>query len=187
MPNESDAKIKTLALIIKFGHDLFGCKDVKSVAVSAINNSHILLKFRSSALFKLHKNKKCEVLGQYARTEPDEFSSAILLQKDLLKKTDFDKNNTLILDNDKLPEELAENSSVYLIEKLPPPAAGELEYSYIWLLEYGRKRTDCRPGPSGTSMDLPTGCQLLRHVLFEKSCRRIPRRYALRYSTHAHC
>ena len=138
MPNESDAKIKTLALIIKFGHDLFGCKDVKSVAVSAVNNSHILLNFRSSALFKLHKNKSCEVLGQYAQTEADEYSSAVLLQKDLLKNIDFEKSSTFILENDKLPGELAENNSVYLIEKLPFPAAGELEHSYIWLLEYDR-------------------------------------------------
>ena len=37
--NENDAKLKTLALIIKFGHDLFDGKDVKSIAAAAVSNS----------------------------------------------------------------------------------------------------------------------------------------------------
>ena len=77
MANESEAKLKTLALIIKFGHDLFDGKDVESIAAAAVSNSHALLKFRSSALFRLEKNRKCNVLGQFAQTQVNEFSAAV--------------------------------------------------------------------------------------------------------------
>ncbi|MBR2906324.1 MAG: HlyD family secretion protein [Lentisphaeria bacterium] len=136
MANESEAKLKTLALIIKFGHDLFDGKDVESIAAAAVSNSHALLKFRSSALFRLEKNRKCNVLGQFAQTQVNEFSAAVQQQKNLIGKADFDKDGIVLLSNDKLPEELAANSSVYLLCKLPLPAASRQDHSYIWLLEY---------------------------------------------------
>lgn len=136
MSNESDAKLKTLALIIKFGHDLFDCKDIKSVAAAAVNNSHILLNFRSSSLFRLERNRKCDILGQFARAEVNEFSAIVQQQKKLIRSADFDKDGVVSLSNDRLPDELAENDSVYLLCKLPSPETARSECSYVWLLEY---------------------------------------------------
>ena len=64
MASEIEAKLKTLAMIIKFGHDLFDRKNLKEIAASAVNNSHSLLNFRSSALFRLQKNKKCDTASR---------------------------------------------------------------------------------------------------------------------------
>lgn len=136
MANENDAKLKTLALIIKFGHDLFDGKDVKSIAAAAVSNSHTLLNFRSSSLFRLEKNRKCDILGQFAQTEVNEFSAAVQQQKNLIAKADFDKDGIMLLSNDKLPGELAENNCVYLLCKLPAPEASRQDHSYVWLLEY---------------------------------------------------
>ena len=136
MASEIEAKLKTLAMIIKFGHDLFDRKNLKEIAASAVNNSHSLLNFRSSALFRLQKNKKCDILGQFGQAEVNEYSAAAVQQKALLQKIQFDKKNILLLGNQELPAELAENNAVYLLCSLQRPASTEWESSYIWLLEY---------------------------------------------------
>ena len=136
MTNESERKLKTLALIIKFGHDLFAGKDVGSIAAAAVNDSHVLLNFRNAAVFRLSENKKCNVLGQFGQAEVNEFSTAVVQQKKLISNTVFDKDNIAILSSDKLPEELAADNAVYLLCRLPMPAAADLQCSYVWLLEY---------------------------------------------------
>lgn len=136
MANDSEAKLKLLALIIKFGHDLFDRKDLRSVAAAAVNNSHALLKFRSSAVFRQDKNKKCNVLGQFGQSEINEYSAAVLLQKQLISKTAFPENNIAFWENSQLPPELAANNSVYLLCRLPQPESSLCDSTYIWLLEY---------------------------------------------------
>lgn len=136
MANESEGKLKTLAMIIKFSNDLFDGKDIKSIAASAVNNSHILLNFRSSSLFRLNQNKKCEILGQFAQADVNEFSAAVQQQKELIQTAEFDKNGMFFLNRDQMPEELSENDSVYFLYKLPQPAASGSDCSYVWLLEY---------------------------------------------------
>ena len=136
MTNESDGKLKTLAMIIKFGHDLFDGKDLKSIAAAAVSNSHALLNFRSSALFRLDRNKRCNVLGQFARTEVNDFSAAVQQQKNLIQSITFETDGIVLLSNDKLPEGLSENDAVYLLYNLPLPESSSLDSSYVWLLEY---------------------------------------------------
>ena len=68
MANENDARLKTFALIIKFGHDLFEKKDLAGVAAAAVNDSRILLGFRSSAIYRMQDHKKIDLLGQFAQT-----------------------------------------------------------------------------------------------------------------------
>lgn len=141
MANENDAKAKTFALIIKFGHDLFEKKDMQSAAASAVNDSHILLGFRSSALYRLHDNKKINVLGQFAQAEINEHSAAVLAQKELIKNTEFNAQGFAVIEKDKLPAALSENEASFLICKLLPPASTHLEGAYIWVLEYEKEIT----------------------------------------------
>lgn len=139
MANENDARVRTFALIIKFGHDLFACQDKDSIAAAAVNNSHALLRFRSSSLFRLHHNKRCDLLGQFAMPEVNEHCAQVLMQKDLIRKAEFDAQGFLVVPNEKLPEELAGNEAVYLLCLLRTPEVSGLEYSYLWLLEYGKE------------------------------------------------
>ena len=136
MTSESDAKLKTLALIVKFGHDLFDGKDVSGVAAAAVNNSYPLLKFRSSSIFRLKKNRKCDILGQFAQTQVNEFSAAARQQKKIAGEAVFNNDGIALLSNAQLPEELAGNNSVYLLCNLPLPGIARLDCSYVWLLEY---------------------------------------------------
>ena len=136
MTNESERKLKTLALIIKFGHDLFCSKDSAAVAATAVNNSHVLLNFRNSAVFRLSGNKKCSVLGQFGQAEVNEFSAVAVQQKKLILGTAFDKEDIVVLSSDKLLGELAANDAVYLLCRLSMPEAANSQDSYVWLLEY---------------------------------------------------
>lgn len=142
MTNEIDSKIKTFALIIKFGHDLFERKDLKSISASAVNDSHLLLGFRSSAIFRLNGNRKINVLGQFAQAEVNEHSAAVLAQKTLIENTEFDQNGVAVIKNEALPEELSENDAVYLICRLTPPESSGLTGFYIWILEYEKEIPD---------------------------------------------
>ena len=136
MANENDARLKTFALIIKFGHDLFEKKDLAGVAAAAVNDSRILLGFRSSAIYRMQDHKKIDLLGQFAQTEIHEYSAAVLAQKKLIADTVFDPQGIAVIGNEHLPEELSGNDAVYLLCRLTPPETAHLECSYIWLLEY---------------------------------------------------
>lgn len=136
MANESEARLKTFAMIIKFGHDLFDGKDLKSTAAAAVNNSYQLLKFRSAALFRLDSARNCRVLGQFGQSDVNEFSAAVQQQKKLIAEARFDQNGAAVIENRELPEELAENNALYLLCRLTPPAAACFDGTYVWLLEY---------------------------------------------------
>lgn len=138
MGNDPDAKLKTFALMIKFGHDLFEKKDLFGVSSAAVNDSHILLGFRSSSIY-LFDNKKISVLGQFAQAEVNEYSATVLAQKRLIRATKFDSHGFAVIPNDKLPEELSGNESTYLMCKLTPPESSSLTCSYIWILEYEKE------------------------------------------------
>lgn len=140
MKNEQDAKLKTFALMIKFSHDLFDEKDLQSIGACAVNNSHALLGFRSSALFRQYENKKSYLLGQFGQTTVTEHSYNVQLQKDLLGKARFDQNNIFIPSGTDLPEELAENNTAYILCKLSAPeSVRSFDGAYIWLLEYEKE------------------------------------------------
>ena len=139
MANESDGRLKALALIIKFGHDLYQCKDLKSAASSAVNNSHGLLGFRSSALFRVSDHKKCRILGQFGLAEVNEHSLVAVQQVKLVDGTKIEDCGTCVVRNEMLPEELAKNNAVYLLCKLLPPTAMDQNHFYVWLLEYEKE------------------------------------------------
>ena len=64
MPNEeSAARLKTFAQIVKFGHDLFEAGDLPAAAAIAVNDSRILLNFRNAVLFELVSDRKVQLLG----------------------------------------------------------------------------------------------------------------------------
>ena len=142
MANDSDGKLRALALIIKFGHDLYQCKDLKSAASAAVNNSHGLLGFRSSALFCVSDHKKCSILGQFGLAEVNEYSSVAVQQVKLVAGTKFEDSGICVIRNEMLPEELAKNNTVYLLCKLLPPASMDQNHFYIWLLEYEKEIPD---------------------------------------------
>lgn len=68
MSADPAAKVRTLALILKFGHDLFRCDSVENCAIEAVNNSFAMLKFNSSALYA-KKEGVFTLLGRYGTPE----------------------------------------------------------------------------------------------------------------------
>ena len=134
---ESAARLKTFAQVVKFGHDLFDAGDITSTAAIAVNDSRTLLNFRNAVLFELLSDKKAHLLGQFAQAELHPHAMAVQAQKKLVEILKFEADNTCILSGDELPEALAKDNSVYFCSKLPAPANREL--SFVWLLEYEKE------------------------------------------------
>ena len=65
MVNEDAAsRLKTLAFMLKFGHDLFSAPDIEAVAAMAASDSRTILAFRNSALFEIREKRKCNCRNQ---------------------------------------------------------------------------------------------------------------------------
>ena len=138
MPNEeSAARLKTFAQIVKFGHDLFDAGDLAAAAAVAVNDSRILLNVRNAVLFECASGRKAHLLGQFAQEEIHPHAAAAQCQKMLVEKLQFDSDNTCIAAADILPEELAANNAVYFCCKLISPANRDL--AFVWLLEYEKE------------------------------------------------
>ena len=138
MPNEeSAARLKTFAQIVKFGHDLFEAGDLPAAAAIAVNDSRILLNFRNAVLFELVSDRKVQLLGQFAQTEIHPHAAAAQCQKQLVENLKFDADNTCIVPAENLPEVLAVNNAVYFCCKLISPTSKDL--AFVWLLEYEKE------------------------------------------------
>ena len=135
--DDSAARLKTFAQILKFGHDLFEAGELYAASAVAVNDSRALLNFRSAVLFEMVSDRKVQLLGQFAQRELHPHSAAVQCQKQLIESLKFDSDNTCVLSADELPDTLAVNDAVYFCCKLNSPTDETL--SFIWLLEYEKE------------------------------------------------
>lgn len=140
MGNEDlTARLKALALILKFGHDLFGARDFNDAAALAVNNSRRLLNFRTASLLEISSGK-ARVVAQYGQPEPNVHSRLAMLQERLAESLDIGAEPLTVTAENGLPPELAANNSVYFCCALPPPTnTVAADFSFLWLLEYDRE------------------------------------------------
>ncbi len=134
--DETAAKLRTFALILKLGNDLFNAADFMDAAAKAVNDSKILLNFRSAALFE-SAGKKHRVIAQYGIPEVNPRAKVVLEQQKLLDSIDFSTPFVTLDAASGLPGELARDGAVYFITRLPRPAkVPENTLDFVWLLEY---------------------------------------------------
>ena len=140
MSNENlAARLKTFALILKYGHDLFDAHEFSVIAAKAVNDSCVLLNFRNAVLFEMTGEGKAELIAQFAQTELHPHAAVVLLLKQLAETADFTADGTCIVSRENgLPEELGKNDGVYLCCKLSPPNHGPA-LTFVWLLEYEKE------------------------------------------------
>ena len=122
------AKLRTMAMILKLGHDLFDAKDFDDAALRVVNHSRVLLNFRSAAFF-LCSGCRVELAAQSGIPEKNPRSRLALEQKELLEK------------NLPRPDEIqtvkpGDGEGIYLIFRFAPPQATAGTGEYILLLEY---------------------------------------------------
>ena len=80
MTNEElSARLKAFALMLKYGHDLFGAGDFVDAAALAVNNSRQLLNFRTATLLEL-AGGKARVIAQYGLAEANPHSQLAVRQ-----------------------------------------------------------------------------------------------------------
>ena len=116
MSNENlAARLKTFALILKYGHDLFDAHEFSVIAAKAVNDSCVLLNFRNAVLFEMTGEGKAELIAQFAQTELHPHAAVVLLLKQLAETADFTADGTCIVSRENgLPEELGKNDGDYL-------------------------------------------------------------------------
>ena len=137
MANEDTAaKLRTLALILKLGHGLMNARDFDDAAARAVNDTRMLLNFRSASLFE-RSGKTFKILAQSGIPEKNPRSQLVLDQIRMLENTATDAPFEVITRENGLPEELAEDQAVYAIVNLPAPAVfSENPCRFLWLLEF---------------------------------------------------
>ncbi|MBE6390372.1 MAG: HlyD family efflux transporter periplasmic adaptor subunit [Lentisphaerae bacterium] len=134
--DDAAAKLRTMALVLKLGHDLFGAADFDDAALRAVNDSRVLLNFRSAALFTRFDGCM-ELAAQSGIPEKNPRSQLVLEQKKLLSEIISGGSDVMVLSAGKgLPETLDNGETVYFIMPLVPPGQEGKESEYIWLLEY---------------------------------------------------
>lgn len=134
-------RLKGMALMIKFGHDLFHAKNFEEAAILAVNNSCSLLNFKGSSLIKMTDGHPV-VIAQYGQPSVNPHSRLAVVEQELCKKLKFEQDTTLTLTAESgLPQELAANHTVYYaIEiKSPNDEKNHLGTSFIWLTSYEDK------------------------------------------------
>lgn len=133
---ELSARLKALAMMLKYGHDLFDAKSFSDAATLVVNNSQRLLNFRTSTLLEI-AGGKAHVIGQYGQVEPNIHSRLAVVQCRFAESLKLDSEPKIVTAADGLPEELAVHDAVYCCLKLRPPAnLDHMEIEFIWLLEY---------------------------------------------------
>ena len=136
MANEELAsRLKTFALMLKFGHDLFEAGDYNSAAIQAVNDSVVLLNFKSAALFEMQGGKALAV-GQSGQTAVNPNSKHLLLQKKLAEALTFEQSALTVTAETGLVPELFQEKSAFFCLKLSLPSAERTGLSFLWLLEY---------------------------------------------------
>ena len=129
MVNEDAAsRLKTLAFMLKFGHDLFSAPDIDAVAAMATNDTRTILAFRNAALFELGENRRLTLLGLFAQSVCNPHSSAATVFTEVAVKADFGNQDFCIISDS------TDNRKQYLCCQLKSP--GKDDSQFIWVLEY---------------------------------------------------
>lgn len=132
------SRLKAFALMLKFGHDLFGAKTFSDAAALAVNNSCSLLNFKSATLLEMVEGK-ASVIAQYGLSEINPHSRLAVAQCRFTESLKLDFEPLTIAAPD-LPTELATSDTLYCCLKLRPPANLEsTELNFIWLLAYEKE------------------------------------------------
>ena len=84
---DAAAKLRAFARILKQGHDLFNAADFADAAVRAVNDSKVVINYRSAALFE-YDGKDFELLAQSGIPEKNPRSKLVLDQIEMLKTLD---------------------------------------------------------------------------------------------------
>lgn len=143
--SEMSARLKAFAIMLRFGHDLFNARDFAETAQQVVNNSHVLLNFKSASLVEIGYDGKAHVCAQYAQPIVNRHSRLAVLQSDLCKVVELGPE-PLTLDeesikDEKYPsailEELLADGSVYCLIAIPKPeAVSKQKLRFVWMLEY---------------------------------------------------
>ncbi len=144
--NELSSRLRAFAIILRFGHDLFGTKDFADAAAQVVNNSWTLLNFKSSVLIE-EVNGKAAVIAQYGQAQVNSHSRQAVLQADLCSGLKVGPEPlTLTLENSKdldvphavLEELMDQNTTYYIFEMVPPEAVSDQPFRFLWLIEYDK-------------------------------------------------
>ena len=128
MQNEDAAsKLKTVAFMLKFGHDLFSAPDIDAVAAMAVNDTRTILAFRNAALFEVGTGSRLHLLGQFAQSVCNPHSSAAEEFAETAGKADFENQDVCIVP-------AGDGKKQFLCNLLKSP--GKDGSQFIWLLEY---------------------------------------------------
>lgn len=130
---ELNARIKTFAVMLKFGHDLFNAPGFDDAAVMAVNNTHILLNYKSASLAEVSGGKG-RIIAQYAQPSTNPHSRLAVLQSELCAKLELN-GKPQEFSGEALPAELS-GSVYYALPLLPPASLSQQDFRFIWLLEY---------------------------------------------------
>lgn len=140
MANEElSARLKAFALILKYGHDLFDAKNFEDAAAMTVNNSRALLNFRTATLVEISGGKS-RVIAQYGQVSANPHSRLAVLQNKLAESLKFDNGPVTVTPENGLCGELSLNNAVYFcIEPVPPANSGNVDFRFVWLLEYEKE------------------------------------------------
>ena len=142
----ADPRVTALGLIIKLTDDVFKAPDFDSAASLIVNSSHSLLRFKSSVLVEVGKEKN-QVVAQYGQTELYPHTEQAQLQKVLAQHLDFSENNIHLLTREYLSymegkgadalAQLLDGDDPILVYKMEAPAfIGDPGFYFVWMLEY---------------------------------------------------
>ncbi len=133
------AKLKAFALMLKYGHDLFEAENFDDAAALAVNNSRLLLNFRTATLLEIDRGK-ARVVAQYGQSQVNPHSQLAVRQCIFAESLRFTDALHIVGRESGLPRDLAEHDAVYLCVKPRPPAnLGETDFYFVWLLEYEKE------------------------------------------------
>ena len=119
MPNEDfAARLKALAFIIKYGHDLFSAKTFDDAAANVVNNSHSMLNFRTSTLLESN-GRKSRVIAQFGQPIVNKNARLAVLQRKLADSLVFHEDAVTVTADNGLDAELARESLKVLKKGIP--------------------------------------------------------------------
>ena len=132
------ARLKTFALMLKFGHDLFNARDYNAAGLQAVNDATPLLNFKSSVLFEMQGGKACPI-GQSGQSVVNPNSKQLMLQKKLAESLNLEEGSATLTAADGIVPELFQENNACFALKLSLPAAEKSGLYFLWLLEYEKE------------------------------------------------
>ena len=122
---ELQARLKAFALMLRYGHDLFGAKDFDTAAAMAVNNARGLLNFTTATLVEVREDT-ATVLAQYGQPVVNAHSALAEATKDaVLAWLASGKPDT------------GDHVGKNLFVRLPMPVnTAGADFTFVWVLEY---------------------------------------------------